>query len=109
MPQTDPERRPRALPWPLLGGLAVLVLTPVAIIAPTLVDGKSAINTVVGGKRIFMGRTRGGVAAPAGVEPLTVPGGVCWLFKTGTQEKYLIYFGDGTVERNPDDTIQIML
>lgn len=109
VPRTRAEPRPRSLHWPLLLVLAVVLLTPVALIAPTFVSPQNAINTVVGGKRLFMGRTRGGAVAPPGVTPLVVKGSVCLLFRTGTSEKYVFYFGEGTVTPNADGTLSILL
>jgi hypothetical protein len=101
--RTIPEHRHRVVPWPLLLALAVIVLTPLAVIGPTLVDGHGEINVVLGGKRLYIGRTRAVPASPGVTRFLSgqVQG---WTISTGSPDTYHVFFGDGayTTHRNSD-------
>lgn len=107
MPRTRCENRPRSMPWPLLLVLAVVALTPVALIGPTLISPRSAINTRICGKQLYLGRIYG-TRVPPRVRPFTVRwGGFGLSFTTGTREGYLFYLGDGYVARNANGFVSL--
>src|SRR5687767_12236044 len=85
------------MPWPLLLGVAVTALTPVVLLGPTLVSPRSAINTLICGKRLFLGRIQG-FRLPPGVYPGPLSdGGYKWQLSAGTSQQYLIFFSEGSI------------
>jgi hypothetical protein len=95
---TCSEHRSRSTPWPLLLALAMVVLTPVVLIGPTLVSPRSAINTVIGGKRLFMGRIHARWLPPGVYAGRLSDGGYNWQISAGASEQYLIFFSESSVD-----------
>src|SRR5688500_5333554 len=102
--RTPPKNRPRSLRRPLLWVL-VLVVTPIAILSTTLIDAYSAINTEIGGKRVYLRRMRRRSVTPPVVRSFTLPWGQAWTFSAGRPVEYLVFVGEGAVESYGDDMV----